>query len=142
MGGIEIFYETKSGKTTRDGIIDLPCRIAEASPQSLVLNEIEYITAISGSGTDFIKSLVIETNFYRKIKMGQKAKGEVASPKSSLSGQGSFSSGMGKMEFGRRGGFGTSGESFQISMPAGAKVTAIAGSADQYLRSIFTFYKI
>jgi hypothetical protein len=50
---------------------------------------------------------------------------EVASPKSSLSGKGSMSSGMAKMEFGRRG-----GDNFDIAMPAGAKVTAIAGSAD------------
>jgi hypothetical protein len=101
------------------------------------LNELEYISSITGSGTDYIKSLVIETNFYRKIKMGLKGKVEIGSPKSSLSGKGSFNSGMGKMEFGKR-----SGDHFELAMPAGAKVTAIAGSADQYLRSIFSYYKI
>jgi hypothetical protein len=49
------------------------------------LNENEYISSISGSGTEFIKSIVVETNFYRKIKIGQKSK-EAGSSKSSMSG--------------------------------------------------------
>jgi hypothetical protein len=33
-------------------------------------------------------------------------------------------------------------DQFSISLPAGANVLALAGSADYYLRSIFAYYKI
>lgn len=43
-------------------------------PATLELKDNEYITSISGTGTDIIKTLTIETNFYRKIKQGAKMK--------------------------------------------------------------------
>jgi len=40
----------------------------------LELKENEYISSIYGTGIDFIKTIIVETNFYRKIKVGQKSK--------------------------------------------------------------------
>ena len=50
-------------------------------PTVLDLKDNEYITAIYGTGTEFIKTLNIETNFYRKIKQGAKMKSELPSPR-------------------------------------------------------------
>ena len=33
-------------------------------------------------------------------------------------------------------------ENFSVHMPAGAKIVAIAGTADEYLRCVFAYYKI
>jgi hypothetical protein len=86
-GGISIVYELKSGNELVDGLFSLPCTVNKSSPCSeLELKENEYITAIYGTGVDFIKTLIIETNFYRKIKVGSKGKSELPSPKSGLKG--------------------------------------------------------
>lgn len=82
LGGIEVIYELKNGETMTDGISDLACTNKDVMPVSLKLIDNEFITSISGTGTDFIKSLNIETNFYRKIKQGLKSK-DVQTPKSS-----------------------------------------------------------
>ena len=74
VGGIEILYETMKGNIVRDGVDYLDCLNSNEDPVELILNENEYISNIYGAGGDFICALTIETNFYRKIKMGQKKK--------------------------------------------------------------------
>jgi len=68
VGGIEIIYETKSGNDHVDGIIDLYCKTFDVEPETLELKDNEYITSIYGTGKEYIKTLNIETNFYRKVK--------------------------------------------------------------------------
>jgi hypothetical protein len=36
----------------------------------------------------------------------------------------------------------TEKDDFNIQMPAGAKVVAIGGTADEYLRCIFAYYRL
>lgn len=68
LGGIEIEYETKEGETFIDGVMNLKCKTQGVEPQTLNLSENEFITSIYGTGIEYIKSLNIETNFYRKVK--------------------------------------------------------------------------
>lgn len=136
----------KDGSEYEDGIYDLRCTNHDLPPKFLELKDNEYITTIYGTGTDFIKTLCIETNFYRRVKMGSKNnKSSMQSPKnnkqliSKKSNDEEF--GIGVMSGGKltKGG---SSDHFSISMPAGAKVVAFAGTADDYIRSIMAYYKI
>lgn len=126
VGGIEIVYETKSGNDFVDGIIDLYCKTFDVAPEVLELKDNEYINSIYGTGTQYIKTLNIETNFYRKVKQGSKSKSEIGTPKGG-SGQTGVNPLAGMMMKGTAKG---SGDNFAITLPAGAKVLAIAGSAD------------
>ena len=83
LGGIAITYELKSGDEYENGIFDIKCTNHDMIdfPTVLDLKDNEYITAIYGTGTEFIKTLNIETNFYRKIKQGAKMKSELPSPR-------------------------------------------------------------
>jgi hypothetical protein len=86
LGGISIVYDLKSGEEYENGIYDIRCTNHDMIdfPAVLDLKDNEYITAIYGTGTEFIKTLNIETNFYRKIKQGAKLKSEAPSPKVEL----------------------------------------------------------
>eukprot|EP00347_Sterkiella_histriomuscorum_P015750 403355823 len=144
VGGIQVTYELKNGQDFEDGIYDLRCTNHDLAPKFLELKDNEYITTIYGTGTDFIKTLCIETNFYRRVKMG--SKNSQASGAQSPKGQGKpqlTSNKSNEFDFGTMSGNkkGSSGDQFSISMPAGAKVVAFAGTADDYLRSIVAYYK-
>ena len=139
-GGLAVVYEMTNGEDHLDGLYSLPC--TEQPSAELELKENEYITSIYGNGVEFIKSIIVETNFYRKIKVGSKGQDTSASginrneSSSSLGGIGDISSGNigGKK--------GKQGDKFDIQLPAGAKVIAIGGTGDTYLRSLFAYYKI
>ena len=83
VGGIQIIYELKSGEEFENGIYNIKCTNLDLIdfPATLELKDNEYITSIYGTGTDFIKTINIETNFYRKVKQGAKMKSEVPSPR-------------------------------------------------------------
>ncbi len=66
----------KSGEDYECGSSELKSTNTEAQPVVLELKEGEYINNIFGVGTDYIKSMTIETNFYRKIKLGSRLKDE------------------------------------------------------------------
>lgn len=143
VGGIQVIYELKNGQLLEDGLYNLKCTNLELKPTELELKENEYITSIYGTGTDFIKTLIIETNFYRKLKQGSKKKSEQPSPRTG------FKSGSSTSLMGEVGGLNTSmaklgrqGDSFSIHLPGGAKVLAFGGTGDEYFRSIFAYYKI
>lgn len=70
VGGISILYELKSGGEFEDGLTDLRCLNSELPAKSIEIKDNEYITMIYGTGTDYIKTLCIKTNFYRRVKMG------------------------------------------------------------------------
>jgi len=75
VGGISIVYELKSGGEHEDGFFGekaLHCINNDSPYKSIELRDNEYITMIYGTGSDFIKTLVIKTNFYRTVKMGSK----------------------------------------------------------------------
>lgn len=100
----------------------------------------------------------METNFFRKIKQGAKIKGgkqggegddkdqdDEGGDKGGKSLFGGMSmgdnkqGGLGKMNIAmndNQGGF------FKIDLPPGAKVIAIGGTADDYVRSLFAYYRI
>jgi len=93
----------------------------------------------------------METNFYRKVKQGAKLKGTKGGDdkdeddkqdegKSLLGGLNlkGGDTGLGKMNFMMD----TSGSYFKIDLPPGAKVVAIGGTADDYVRSLFAYYRI
>lgn len=88
---------------------------------------------------------MIETNFYRRVKMGSKKRSTMPSPeKTAFKSVGL----MGKQSSNNLAGlhrqnsnFGQE-DNFSITLPAGAKVVAFAGTADDYLRSILAYYKI
>jgi len=81
VGGIAIVYELKNGIEYTDSLTNLPCMQGKDKPAAeLELKDNEYITAIYGTGIEFIKTLIIETNFYRKIKVGSKSRSENPSP--------------------------------------------------------------
>jgi hypothetical protein len=67
-------YELRNGEEFDNGPTGLSCANFDVEPQVLELKDNEYISSISGTGKDFIKTLVMETNFYRKIKQGIKVK--------------------------------------------------------------------
>ena len=56
--------------------------------------------------------------------------------------RGESSSSVGDISIGSVGKKGRDSDKFELDLPAGAKVIAIAGSADTYLRSLFAYYKI
>lgn len=75
MGGISVVYELKNGDEYEDGFFGknaLKCTINAQQFKSIELKDNEYITMIYGTGTEYIKTLVIKTNFYRRVKMGSK----------------------------------------------------------------------
>ena len=76
VGGIQIVYELKNGEDYENGTYGIKCTNYEVEPSILELKDNEYINNIIGTGTTYIKSLTLETNFYRKIKQGQKQKEE------------------------------------------------------------------
>ena len=75
----------------------------------------------------------METNFYRKIKQGAKLKG-----KNQEDDQKQQSTGLTSLINPGQGG----GSNFSMGLPPGAKVLAFAGSADEYVRSIYVYYKV
>jgi hypothetical protein len=89
------------------------------------------ITSITGTGTDCIKSIIISTNFYRKIKQGFKVQHKVQESGTKKEGLSALMKPKNQVM-----------ENFSIKIPSGAKVIGIAGSGDVYLRSIFTYYKV
>ena len=100
-------------------------------PVVLELRDNEYITSINGMGKDYVQEINMETNFYRKIKQGAKIKGKVAEESKQVTA--GLSSIMNP----------TGGNStFSMGLPPGAKVLAFAGSADEYIRSIYVYYKV
>ncbi len=140
VGGLAVVYELTNGEDLIDGLYNLPC--TEQASADLELKENEYITSIYGNGTEFIKSIIIETNFYRKIKVG--SKGQDTSSGGIARNESSSSLGaIGDISSGNIGGKkGKQGDKFEIQLPAGAKVLAIGGTGDTYLRSLFAYYKI
>ena len=138
LGGIVVVYELRSGEEFEDGITGLKCSIPEQEPVVLELKDNEYITNVTVVGTEYIKSLTIETNFYRKIKQGAKQEKEEQSALG-IANESSENTGVKKMDFLKKQ---QDAETQSIVMPAGAKVVAFAGTADDYLRSVFTYYKI
>jgi hypothetical protein len=73
VGGISVVYELKNGNELEDGFFGndaLRSANKELPSKSIELKDNEYITMIYGTGTDYIKTLVIKTNFYRRVKMG------------------------------------------------------------------------
>lgn len=143
-----VVYELKSGEDFENGIYGIKCTSFDGEAVVLELKDNEYINAIHGTGTDYIKSMTLETNFYRKIKVGAKSgagiQKEDLTPKGDLV-QG-FSQSAGEANNMTRvvskGNFNSQGDNFSIQMPAGAKIVAIAGSADEYLRCVLAYYKI
>jgi hypothetical protein len=102
----------------------------------IVLNMLGIdITSVRGLGSNHIKNLIIETNFFRKIKQGIKHNQPEENKSSSPPKGGNLLSGLLKNKT-------VKVESFRISMPPGARVFALAGSGDKYLRSIFAYYKV
>lgn len=72
VGGIKIIYELKNGEEIENGITKLACTDLEREPEFLELKDFEFIVQIFGTGSDYIKSLTITTNSYKRIKVGQK----------------------------------------------------------------------
>jgi hypothetical protein len=70
VGGIQIVYELKNLEEYENGIVGIKCMNYDQEPQILEMRDNEYITSISGTGKDYIQTLTIETNFYRKLKQG------------------------------------------------------------------------
>lgn len=70
VGGIEVVYETWTGEDTIDGFRELKCTNLDAEPQIFDFKDNEYISVISGKGSQFVKELNIETNFDRTLQMG------------------------------------------------------------------------
>lgn len=68
----------KNGEELENGVKTLPCTALDKDPVVLELKDFEFINNIYGNGKDFIKSICIETNSYRKIKIGSKDKGPAA----------------------------------------------------------------
>lgn len=136
VGGIQVIYELKNGEDYENGIYGIRCTNFDLEPTILELKDNEYITAISGTGRDQIHSLVIETNFYRKLKQGAKSKEEQANQAKQLQLEGHVSEEMEELKKKEQ------TETFSIQMPAGGKVVALAGTADEYLRCIWAYYKI
>lgn len=137
LGGIKIIYELKSGEEFENGIESLRCQNYDQEPAVLELRDNEYITSINGSGKEYVQEINMETNFYRKIKQGSKLKGknnndDVPQKISTLSGLASMNAANQQ----------NSGNGFSMALPPGAKVLAIAGSADDYIRSIFAYFKV
>lgn len=149
VGGIMVVYELKSGDDYENGIYGIKCTSLDGEPVVLELKDNEYINSIYGTGTEYIKSLTIETNFYRKIKVGAKGGAipgkEDTTPTKVDMVQG-FSQSAGEAKNMTRvvskSNFQGSSDNFSIQMPAGAKVVSIAGSADEYLRCVFAYFKI
>ena len=78
----------------------------------------------------------METNFYRKIKQGAKIKGK--NTEDNAKSGGAATSGLAALNI-----LGNNpGNGFNYSLPPGAKVLAIAGSADEYIRSIYAYFKV
>mmetsp|Transcript_16392 Transcript_16392/g.15715 ORF Transcript_16392/g.15715 Transcript_16392/m.15715 type:complete len:140 (+) Transcript_16392:46-465(+) len=137
------------GNIVKDGVDYLDCLNPNEDSVELVLNENEYISNIYGYGGDFICALTIETNFYRKIKIGQKKKEGTGPHSKNVS---AFMGGMGEQSidisqqnisrFSKVDRPRATMDPFRMEMPAGAKILTIAGSADQYFRSIFAYFKI
>ena len=75
---------------------------------------------------------MIETNFYRKLKQGAKNKEESKNVPITT----------GNIDFLKSNMMKSNPDSFSIQLPAGAKIVAIAGTADEYLRCVFAYYKI
>lgn len=142
LGGIEIEYELLNGKGYFiDGIPDLGCRSSDI-PKRFELNENEGVINIEGIGTDSIRKLMIESSFGRKVKQGVLAKlGELASEKD----DGASSKGTNLLAnlatISKAANPDNADDKFTLTMPVGSKVLAIAGSADDQLRSLFAYYK-
>ena len=96
----------KTGEEFENGISSLKCTYFESEPVTLELKDNEFITSITGTGKDYIQGIIMETNFYRKIKQGLKGKvdGKGGTDSPSKNGMGAqaasaMNTGLGKMDF-------------------------------------------
>ncbi|CDW78756.1 UNKNOWN [Stylonychia lemnae] len=138
LGGIKIVYELKNGEEFESGIESLRCQNYDMEPAILELRDNEYITTINGTGKEYVQEINMETNFYRKIKQGAKIKGNKGDDAPQKQNPSALV-GLAQLNIANSQ---NQNNSFSMSLPPGAKVIAIAGSADDYIRSVFAYYKV